>query len=221
MKTPNHTWIKYPKLLENTIQHGSLILDFVPDYHPEWNLILKGEVHSSPEKNDFRIQDKLQDGDVIYFKYIVADEENMHEEEIWESTESFGMTVKQKVKRNYLRVPMNDIFCYVRDGEIIPYGGHVLAKSIFDDDIEEIEVEGKMIPAKLSKSGLVTDLDVSFRENLSKIIHIGLPLDGGEELELSPGEVVVMEKMSHHKYTIEDVEYFVFHQDDILATADV
>jgi co-chaperonin GroES (HSP10) len=201
MKTPNFIWIKYPKQLENTIQHGSLILDFVPHYKPEWHSILKGEAHSIPEKNDLGIVDILIPGDTIYFHYLSADEENMHKED--------GV--------NYLRIPMHKIFCYVRDGKIIPYGGHVLAKSVFDEDVEEVEVDGKKIPAKLSKSGLVTSLDVSFRENLSKVCYIGQPLEWDEPLEVVPGDIVIMEQLSHHKNIIENIEYFVFSQSDILA----
>lgn len=201
MNTPNHIWILYPKMLENTIQSGNLILDFVPDYHPEWNLILKGDVHSVPEKNDFRITDKLALGDTVYFHYLISDEENMIKED----------------GKNYLRIPMDKVFCYVRDGKITPYGGYVLAKSVFDNDVEEVDVDGKKIPARVAPSGLVTSLDVSFKINLSKVCYIGQPLDGDELLEVSPGDVVVMEKMAQHKYKIENIEYFVFHQEDILA----
>lgn len=207
MKTPNHVWVKYPKMLENTIQHGSLVLDFVPDFKKEWHSILKGIVHSAPDKNDFGIQEKLTEewafigGDLIYFHYLMADEEKMLKED----------------GENYLRVDMDKIFCYVRDGKIVPYGGYVLAKSIFDDNVEEVEVGGVKIPAKIGASGLVTSLDVSFRENLSKICYIGLPLEQEEALEVLPGDIVVMEKLSHHKYTIEGIEYFVFNQSDILA----
>jgi len=189
-------------MLESRIQKGSLNLYLDPSYSPEWHSILHGIVHNTPETNDFGIVDKLQAGDKVFFKYLCSDEEEMLKEN----------------GENYLRVPMNQIFCYVRSGKITCYGGYVLAKSIFDDDVEQVEVEGKLIPARLSKSGLVTDLDISFRENLSKIVHIGLPLDGEEELGVVPGDVVVMEKMSHHKYTIENEDYFVFHQEDILAT---
>jgi len=207
MFTPNHVWVRYPKQLENKISHGSLILDFDPSFHPEWNLILKGVVHSAPETNDFGIQEKLIEdwefvvGDTIYFHFLIADEENMIKEN----------------GENFLRVPMNQIFCYVRENKITCYGGYVLAKSIFDDDVEQVEVEGKMIPAKLSASGLVVDLDISFRENLSKIVHIGLPLQGEEELGVVPGDIIVMESQNHHKYTIEGIDYFVFHQSDIIA----
>ena len=211
MRTKNHIWVLYPQQFENKAQHGSLTLYLDTSYSPEWHSILKGVVHSVPETNDFGIQEKLIEdwefvvGDTIYFKYLVADEENMLKEG----------------GENFLRVPMNDIFCYVRKGQIFTYGGHVLAKSIFDDDVEQVEVEGKMIPAKLSKSGLVTDLDISFRENLSKIAYIGLPLEGDEELDLAPGDVVVMESHCHHKYIIEGAEYFVFHQQNIMATCEL
>lgn len=204
MHTPNHVWIKYPKMLEDKIQHGSLILDFDPSYKPEWNSILHGEVFSVPEKNDFRIQDKLQVGDKVYFHYLEADEENMLEED----------------GNNYLKIAMNNIFCYVRDGKIIPYGGYVLSKSIYDDDVEQVEVDGAIIPAKLSKSGLVVDIDIDHRENFSKIHYIGLPLAGEETLDVSIGDVVAMESQCHHKYEIEGIEYFVFHQEHLMAVVD-
>lgn len=204
MRTKNHCWLLYPNLLENKIQKGSLSLYLDPSFAPEWHSVLHGIVHDVPETNDFGIQDKLQIGDKVFFKYIVADEENMLKED----------------GENYLRVPMNLIFCYVRDGVIIPYAGYVLAKSIFDDDVEQVEVEGKLIPAKLSKSGLVTNLDISFKENLSKIAYIGQPIEGEEDLGLVPGDVAIMESHNHHRYTIEGVEYFVFHQSDIIAKLD-
>jgi len=201
MKTKNYAWLLYPEMLEIKIQKGSLNLYLDPSYSPEWHSILYGVVHDAPETNDFGIVDKLLPGDKAYFKYLCSDEEQMLKEG----------------NENFLRVQMDQIFCYVRNGSITPFGGWVLAKSIFDEGVVEVEVEGKMIPAKLSASGLVTDLDISFRENLSKIVHIGLPLAGEEELGVAPGDIVVMEKMSHHKYQIEGIEYFVFHQSDILA----
>lgn len=207
MRTKNYVWVRYPKQFENTIQHGSLTLYLDSSYSPEWHSVLHGVVHSAPETNDFGIQEKLIEdwefvvGDTIWFHYLASDEDQMHKEN----------------GENYLRVPMNQIFCYVRSGKITCYGGYVLAKSIFDDDVEQVEVEGKMIPAKLSTSGLVTDLDISFRENLSKVVHIGLPLKGEEELGVVPGDIVVMDKMNHHRYKIENVDYFVFHQSEIMA----
>lgn len=199
MKTPYHVWIEYPEMFEKTIETKSgLILAKVNDYKPEWHAILHGIIaFESPKSN---INQKLSVGEKIYFHYLAADEEEMY---------------KLDGKR-YLKVPEESIFCVIRDGEIIPYGGHVFAKPIYSDDIKEVDVDGKKIMAKVSASGLVTSTAVSYIKNSTTVVHIGPSLNG-EDLGVRPGDRVVMEQNSHKEYDIEGEKYHIYEQSDILC----
>lgn len=204
MKTPNHVFVRYPKMFNETIETKSgLILSKINDYKPEWHAILHGEVavlapHISPTLN---IDDDIQIGDKVYFHYLVADQDNLHEQD--------GV--------QYLRVPVYKIFCVVRDGVIIPYGGFVLAKPEYSCDISEIDVDGKKIMAKLSPSGLVTTTEVTYNKNMSIVHHIGKPLKNAPNLGVKQGDKVMMHKNSHAEYEIEGEKYHIYEQQDLLC----
>jgi co-chaperonin GroES (HSP10) len=201
MKTPYHVWVEYPKMFEDTIETKTgLILSKVNDYKPEWHAILHGMVFTPPTKT--KIKQEILPGDKIYFHYLAADEEEI-------------MTHPDN-GRKMLRVPESSIFCIVREGKIIPYGGHVFAKPMYSDDIQEVEVGGKKIMARVSASGLVTSTQVSFIKNSTVVKYIGESLDG-EDLGVRPGDTVVMEVNSHKEYEIEGEKYHVFEQSDILC----
>jgi co-chaperonin GroES (HSP10) len=201
MRTPYHAWVEYPKMFEETIETRSgLILAKVNDYKPEWHAILHGEVYSPPTKTN--IKQEILPGDKIYFHYLAADSEEM-------------MTSPDN-GRKMLRVPESSIFCIVRNGEIIPYGGHVFAKPVYSDDIQEVDVDGKKIMARVSNSGLVTSTQVSFIKNSTIVKHIGPPLHG-DDLGVVPGDMVFMEPNSHKEYEVEGEKYHIFEQSDILC----
>jgi len=203
MKVKNHVWVEYPKMYDDEIQMGSIILKKDVSYKPDWNKKLHGIItHLAPQiSNALGIQDDLEVGDKIYFHYLVSDEDHILEVD----------------GKKYLRVPVYKIFCYVRDGQITAFGGYVLAKPLFDDDIEDVEVEGKKIKAKMSESGLVTSLEVDHRKNVSVIHHIGKPLADQPELDCKAGDQVFMLVKSEHRYEIEGVEYFIYEQENITA----
>lgn len=204
MKTPNHVWVEYPKMFNDKIETKSgLILSKVNDYKPEWHAILHGNIVSLSPFNHpaLRFDDELFFGDKIYFHYLVAIEDNIHEQD----------------GRKFLRVPLYKIFCVVRDGVIIPYGGFVLAKPVYSDDISEVDVDGKKIMAKVSASGLVTTTEVSYNKNTSVVCHIGKPLKGDPDLGVVPGDKVMMHKNSHAEYEIEGDTYHIYEQQDLLC----
>jgi len=202
MNTPYHTWVEYPKMFKDTIETKTgLILAKVNDYKPEWNAILHGIVFTPPSKT--KIRQEIFPGDKIYFHYLSADEQEM--------------MIHPENGRKMLRVPESSIFCIVRNGEIIPFGGHVLAKPIYSEDIKEIDVDGKKIMARVSDSGLVTSTEVSYIKNSSKVCYIGDSLNG-EDLGVKAGDTVVMEINSHKEYEIEGENYHIYEQTDMLCT---
>lgn len=204
MKTPNHVWVKYPKMFEDKIQLKSgLVLDKINDYKPEWHATLFGEISDLAPfiHPSLKIEDELQVGDRIYFHYLVADEKNIHEQD----------------GEKFLRVPVYKIFCVVRDGQIIPYGGFVLAKPVYSDDVSEVDVDGKKIMAKVSASGLVTSVEVTYKKDCSKIYFIGKPLRDAPDLGVVPGDEVMMHKNSHAEYEIEGEKYHIYEQQDLLC----
>ncbi len=197
MITPNYVWVDYPKDRKEEVKVGGICLFQDNTYRPEWHLILHGTVVSVPERFHYPVQEKIRVGDKIYFHYLVPGAENQHDKK--------------------LRVPIEQVFCYVRDGQITMVGGHVLAKAVWDEDIQDVDVDGKTIKARVSDSGLVTSVNVDYRKNLSKVYHIGLPLKNSPELDCKAGDEVFMKKFSQQKYEIEGEEYFVFTQKELLC----
>lgn len=188
-------WVNYPKLHKDEAKHGGLIIYKDTSYKPEWNLILHGEIVSLPNGFSGRYKDLegiIQLGDKVYFNYLCADESCMYE--------------------GLLKVPVESVFCYIRDGKINMFGGHVFCVAKWDEH-EEVEVEGKIIKAKMS-GNLVTGLDIKYDKRQTYIAHIG------ENTDISVGDLVVMERHCDQKYEIEGKEYFVMHEENVLCKID-
>ena len=111
-----------------------------------------------------------------------------------------------------IRVPLEKVFCYVREGQLFAHKDYVLSLPVYDDNIEEVDVDGKKAIVKVSQSGLVISTDVSHKKNWSKIHFIG-----ENDMDLSSGDTVFMRKNNHHKYEVEGAWYHIFEQDQILA----
>lgn len=189
LKSKSNVFCEYTQKIQEKLVHGTLELYKVTDFRPEWDKNLFGIVYEDSET--------LKKGDKVYWHYMVSeDEQNIFEHE--------GKTL--------IRVPLDKVFCYVRDGQLFAHRDYVLSLPVYDDNIEEVEIEGKKAVVKMSESGLVISTDVSHKKNWSKIHFIG-----ENDLELSKDDLVFMRKNNHHKYEIEQTWYHIFEQDQILA----
>jgi co-chaperonin GroES (HSP10) len=201
----DHIWVEYPKTYKDEARHGSLVIWKDTSYKPEWNVIQYGKVvQPSIGSSMFEnrgIIDETQPGDKIYFNYSIPEAGD-------EFYEEGGV--------RYMRVPLWAVYCTVRERRIIPIGSYVLTKAIYEEH-EEVEVGGKLIRARVA-NGLVTGIDVTHDKRFTKVSHIGMPLEGIDELRVEPGDTVMMESNCDNELEIEGEKYFVMKQENILCT---
>lgn len=147
----------------------------------------------------------IRKGDRIYYHFNAISEDNR--------LKGYFEDTKSKT----FRVGYDQIFCVVREGEIIPVGGHVLVEKVFDPGVEEIEVKGVKVMAKTSASGLVTEVGSKPVSYAGTIAYIGAPFKCDPDLGLVAGDKIVFTKESDWVNKIEGKEYYVMRQRDIIA----
>jgi len=189
MKSIHKFKIKYPKLQDDKLIHGTLQLHDSKEFKPEWKLILKGEVIENPISDN---HEKLEKGDVIYFHYLEADEDNMVGETLFVSADK--------------------VFCYVRDGKIHTYGEFILTVPAYPENAEKIEVAGKEMNVILSKSGLVEKIDIKHSKKLTRVLYCD-----NNTLGIEAGDVVIMRQSSDQFYKIEGRDMFPIPPRDIIG----
>lgn len=185
MKGLKHIIIDYPEMVRKERKHGTLTI--IEDQHTkkEWKYILDGKVIA--ESKDLP---EICIGDTIYFKYIVPENDNRFD--------------------GKMKVPVEDIFCYVREGQIFTCNNFVLTEPYYPSDTEDVEVDGHIIKAKV-QSGLVTKIGVKYDKKVTKVMFA--PSDA----DFVPGDLVVMTAFSDQEYEIEGKWYFPIEVDEIIA----
>jgi hypothetical protein len=188
MKCKDSFVIDYPERFDNKHRHGTLELISDVDFEPDWKKILKGEVLENPLSDKYQ---KLEKGDVIYFHYLIAEEEYMHEDK--------------------LMVPCESVFCYVRNGDIFPYGEYVLTEPAYPEESEAIEVDGKTIQAIVGKSGLVEKVDIQYDKRVTRVVY------SQSKFEVEPKDMVIMTSHSDQSYDIEGRNLFPIPYEEIVG----
>jgi co-chaperonin GroES (HSP10) len=118
---------------------------------------------------------------------------------------------------NIHMIQNKDMYCYLRDGEINMLWGWALVLPKYDTDVEDVELDGHNIKAKMSKSGLVLSVGEEPLLQQGVVEHIN-PTDFVlSRRNLSKGDTVLFLKNANFKNTIEDVEYYVMREWDIIA----
>lgn len=104
-----------------------------------------------------------------------------------------------------LQVRIDDIFCVVRDGEIIPQAGWVMV----EPDMESWE-------DLTSEHGIIVSSERKARHLLGYVRHIGEPWSMDIK-EANVGDKIVYEPESDWTVKIEGKDYYMMKQRDILA----
>ncbi len=205
MKTKDHFWVEYPKTHNDQAKLGNLVIFKDPSYKEEWNRILYGNVVELPfgfSKKYRHLERAVNLGERIYFKYLVAEPENMY----------------QKNGRQYLKVPVWDTFCLVRHGrgrkrqnEIHAYNDVVLCKPKWEE-YEEVEVGDKKLKVR-TKENLVIGFDIKYDKRLVSVEYTNSEV-------FKRGDTVVMDRHCDEKYEIEGKEYFVMREENVLCKVD-
>lgn len=195
--------VKSPGVYNHYVKHGSLTLYVDPLFKPGHRRVTSGEVHSIPAgvPDYMKIVPEAQVGDKIYFHYNALSEDSL-------IPGSDGL----------FTIPYDMVFCVVRNGEIIPLAGKILAEKAYDDDVVDLEIGGEIKKVKMSPSGIVIEVNCKHSEKFATLSHIGTPMIGQERPSVKVGDKIVYIKDGDFVNTIEGREYFVMNQTDILAT---
>lgn len=161
--------------------------------------------YSSPHYFYDRLVKEIEVGDKIYFHYTAIDKDSRVEYE----------------GEYYYLVPYEMVWCAIRGQEIIMIGSRVFCEELSPEGVEEIVVNGHKIKVLMSKSGIVTEMNVRYDSNRARIVHIGKPLIGNPELNAKKGDIVYYSTDSDFVNIVEGKKYFCMLQEDILATEKV
>lgn len=137
---------------------------------------------------------EVQVGDKIYFNYL-----SLLNEDNWVLTE----------KGTFYRIGYENIFCAVRDGEIIPIGGWALVEPHKEQAVKT--------------GGLINPFESERKNNhtVGIVRHIGTPKVGGEDLTWLKGKKVGFPLECSFENEIEGVTYYCMEQDQIYVYEDV
>jgi len=204
---PNTVVVEVGASMDDTVQFGNLKLHIDPEFNPTQYARIYGRVIAVPEgkaynEESFEIEKEVQIGDIIYFHYLTTSDET------------------NCIYGNYYKVPYYWIFCVVRSGNILPIGGWTLCETVVEEEFNTVEVSGQKIEAITSASGLVIGINKKPSTKFARLSHIGRPLVGADELKVSQGAMVFLNKNSNFKNTIEGKEYYTVRQGDILCSKD-
>ena len=204
---PNTVVVEVGASMDDTVQFGNLKLHIDPEFNPTQYARIYGRVIAVPEgkaynEESFEIEKEVQVGDLIYFHYLTTSDET------------------NCIYGNYYKVPYYWIFCVVRSGNILPIGSWTLCETVVEEDFNQVEVGGRKIEAITSASGLVIGINKKPSTKFARLSHIGRPLVGTDELKIGKGALVILNKNSNFKNTIEGKEYYTVRQGDILCSKD-
>lgn len=143
------------------------------------------------------VQDTVEVGDLLYFHFNAI-------------TPDSRVDLKILDKPYYL-VCMEHIFAIVRNGQILMYGGRVLAEPIYDEDIQDLGG----LKVKKTASGVIKELNVGHNLKKARLTHIGNPLTDQPKTKVSPGDIIYYEQDADFENEIEGKKYFCMIQEDI------
>lgn len=186
-------------LHEVKTKSGVIAVAFENDLDRRAGAVRKGKVVALPcaisqhyiLKN---VQDKVEIGDLVYLHFNAITPDN-----------------RIDLEKPYFLVCMENIFCIVRNGEIIMYAGRVLAEPIFDEDVQDLGG----LKVKKTDAGVIKELNVTHNFKKAKLAHIGNPLAPAKKTNVSPGDIIYYEQDADFENEIEGKKYFCMVQEDI------
>jgi co-chaperonin GroES (HSP10) len=144
------------------------------------------------------VQESPQIGDILYFHFNAILPDNKIDLNIY--------------GKPYYLIHMENIFAMVRGGEVIMYGGRVLAEPIFDGDVEDLGG----LKVRKTKGGIISELNVGHNLKKATLTHIGNPLKNDTKTDVAPGDTIFYDKDADFENEIEGKKYFCMVQEDIL-----
>lgn len=145
----------------------------------------------------------VQPNDTVYFHYNML----LNEHNYLFRDPSDGFLV--------YKIPYTSLFCRVRNRKITMLNSFVLVSEVPDEDVVEVEVDGKAIKGKLEDKLLVPGDQPVYLSGILR--HIGEGI-GPYTRDIKPGTHIVFRPSSEFVNMIEDEAFYVMRQWDIIAS---
>jgi co-chaperonin GroES (HSP10) len=221
----NAVLVELEKLSENEYQFASGLKIYMDtSYAPTQHQRIYGKCVAVPgtlskdgdmvkfEQDDLRFLDSIvpevKVGDTVYFNYTSINPANLIEFEGW----------------SYYRISYASIICVVKqgdpawmDGTILPIGGNILCEEYYGKDAQAVDVDGRKVFGEVSKSsGLITKIVDKPFNKYAVVKIVGTPLRE-DDVEVSPGDIVMFPNKYGFKNNIEGTDYLCLKYWDIQA----
>ena len=150
----NYLTVKVDSLFEDEIKSSIANLKLRTDLRPTHHTKIFGEVIGLPRK--YR-DDVLPDGDILWSSegvedfYKIGDKVYFHYNCVLDK--------QKQIENNIFFIPARRIYLKVQSDNIIMSPGFSLGDKIYDDNVVEIELDGKKTMAQVSEeTGIVIDI---------------------------------------------------------------
>jgi hypothetical protein len=201
----NYLTVKVDSLMEDRIKSTSLDLKIRTDIRPTHHTKIYGEVIGLPRA--FR-DDVMPDGDILWHSegiedfYKIGDKVYFHYNCVLDK--------QKQIEDNVFFIPARRIFLKVQCDNIIMSPGFSLGDKIYDDNVVEIELDGKKTMAQVSEAtGIVIDM---FPKPIEKNLLIKHSSIG------KANDRVLMLDDNNMEIEVEDQTYYLLENRDIVGT---
>ena len=201
----NYLTIKVSNLFEDEIKSTTLDLKIRTDIRPTHHTKIYGEVIGLPRA--FR-DDVMPDGDILWHSegiedfYKIGDKVYFHYNCVLDK--------QKQIEDNVFFIPARRIFLKVQCDNIIMSPGFSLGDKIYDDNVVEIELDGKKTMAQVSEAtGIVIDM---FPKPIEKNLLIKHSSIG------KANDRVLMLDDNNMEIEVEDQTYYLLENRDIVGT---
>jgi len=191
--------------MEDRIKSTSLDLKIRTDIRPTHHTKIYGEVIGLPRA--FR-DDVMPDGDILWHSegiedfYKIGDKVYFHYNCVLDK--------QKQIEDNVFFIPARRIFLKVQCDNIIMSPGFSLGDKIYDDNVVEIELDGKKTMAQVSEAtGIVIDM---FPKPIEKNLLIKHSSIG------KANDRVLMLDDNNMEIEVEDQTYYLLENRDIVGT---
>ena len=201
----NYLTVRVDSLMEDRIKSTSLDLKIRTDIRPTHHTKIYGEVIGLPRA--FR-DDVMPDGDILWHSegiedfYKIGDKVYFHYNCVLDK--------QKQIEDNVFFIPARRIYLKVQCDNIIMSPGFSLGDKIYDDNVVEIELDGKRTMAQVSEeTGIVIDI---FPKPIEKNLLIKHSSIG------KVNDRVLMLDDSNMEIVVEDQTYYLLENRDIVGT---
>ena len=201
----NYLTVRVDSLMEDRIKSTSLDLKIRTDIRPTHHTKIYGEVIGLPRA--YR-DDVMPDGDILWHSegiedfYKIGDKVYFHYNCVLDKA--------KQIEDNVFFIPARRIFLKVQCDNIIMSPGFSLGDKIYENNVVEIELDGKQTMAEVSEeTGIVIDM---FPKPIEKNLLLKHSSNG------KVNDRVLMLDDSNMEIVVEDQTYYLLENRDIVGT---